>query len=532
MMKGKKYILLIAFAILLSLPFLVPGCGPLALIAFVPLLKAEHEFKKGWLWYFSAFLAFNIITTFWIWNVSEVGSVVAIVLNALQMSAVFALYRSSRRTLEQRFPNLPQWVAPLILATLWMAWEHIYFNVEISWPWLVLGNAFASSTKLVQWYEISGTLGGSLWIFLSNILIYCSLSGRTKQQRTYWAVAAALVIILPATASILRYYSYRESEASAEVVVIQPNIDPFSKYGVIPQQEIDSRMLKLAQDCLTPSTDLIITPETFTFGVDIDEPLDHPSISAYQSFLSDYPHTQMIVGAFAYRWYNSMLQPSASAKKIRQGLWRDSFNASMIIDSSKVYSHYFKSKLVPGVEIIPYQRYLPFLSKIIERFGGGSGSYGIQDEMDALQGREGSFPVGTMICYESIYGDFSRKATLKGAQLLTVITNDGWWGDTPGYRQHFRFARLRAIENRRDVVQAANTGTSGIINQRGDMLIRTGWWEETSLRSTVNLNTDITPFVKYGDVIGRCSAWMALIILLTVFIFYVSGKRYARGKSA
>ena len=150
--------------------------------------------------------------------------------------------------------------------------------------------------------------------------------------------------------------------------------------------------------------------------------------------------------------------------------------------------------------------------------------------MDAIPCSDGR-RLGAMICYESVYGDWSRVATKKGASFLAVMTNDGWWGDTPGYRQHFNYARLRAIENRRDVVQAANTGTSGFINQRGDVLAKTGWGEETTLRGTVNGNDVQTAFVRNGDRTGRvaCHAFCGLLMLL---FFVALDTRSGRGKSA
>ena len=115
---------------------------------------------------------------------------------------------------------------------------------------------------------------------------------------------------------------------------------------------------------------------------------------------------------------------------------------------------------------------------------------------------------------------------------MAVITNDGWWGDTPGYRQHFNFARLRAIENRRDIVQAANTGTSGIINQRGDVLAKTPYWVETTLRGTIQGNDTLTPFVRHGDRIGRFASYAFLVLCLMLLVFSVSDRRSGRGKSA
>ena len=155
----------------------------------------------------------------------------------------------------------------------------------------------------------------------------------------------------------------------------------------------------------------------------------------------------------------------------------------------------------------------------------------IKDGFEALEGKTG-IKVGAMVCYESVYGDYSRVATKKGADVLAVMTNDGWWGDTPGYRQHFRFAKLRAIENRRDVIHAANTGISGIIDQKGDVLVKTGWWEECSFRSTIRSNGKMTFFVRHGDVTGRASSWIFILLLAALVVICVSGKRFSRGRSA
>jgi apolipoprotein N-acyltransferase len=204
------------------------------------------------------------------------------------------------------------------------------------------------------------------------------------------------------------------------------------------------------------------------------------------------------------------------------------------MDADTLYGSYVKSKLVPGVEIIPYENAIPFLGKIIHQFGGSSNSYGTLGEMEAIPGGDGH-KLGAMICYESVYGDWSRVATKKGANFLAVITNDGWWGDTPGYRQHFNYARLRAIENRRDVVQSANTGTSGLIDQRGDVHFKTDWWVETSFRGTINANDTLTPFVRHGDLIGRW-AWDCFLTLLIALLlwaaFSASDKRSGRDKPA
>jgi len=127
-------------------------------------------------------------------------------------------------------------------------------------------------------------------------------------------------------------------------------------------------------------------------------------------------------------------------------------------------------------------------------------------------------PIGTAICYESVYGEYCTGYVKAGAEALTVITNDAWWGNTPGYQQHLRYASLRAIETRRDIARCANTGISAIINQRGDILSESTWWQKQVLKGTINLNTKETVFVREGDVIGKLCTFLFLLLTLAIIV--------------
>ena len=145
-------------ALLLSLPWLIPHAGLLALVAFVPLLVADAvaeqcKVRASWLFPFFTFLAWNAATTFWVWNATAGGAVFAIVANALQMLLIWLLFRLARKKMQGALPYI-------FLAAMWIAFERRYFDVDFSWPWLTLGGAFARSTRLIQWYEFTGTLGG------------------------------------------------------------------------------------------------------------------------------------------------------------------------------------------------------------------------------------------------------------------------------------------------------------------------------------------------------------------------------------
>ena len=176
-MKKNRSVIMLAlaalFVLLMSLPFLVEGCSWLALVGFVPLLcmervASETGKKHFWWWHYGTFVAWNAVTTFWVCNATVGGGIFAILANALQMSLVFGLFRWVKRRMKGG-GSVPY----LFLAAAWIAWEKYYLTVaQISWPWLVLGNAFAGTSSLVQWYEFTGALGGSLGIWASTLSIF------------------------------------------------------------------------------------------------------------------------------------------------------------------------------------------------------------------------------------------------------------------------------------------------------------------------------------------------------------------------
>jgi apolipoprotein N-acyltransferase len=136
-----------------------------------------------------------------------------------------------------------------------------------------------------------------------------------------------------------------------------------------------------------------------------------------------------------------------------------------------------------------------------------------------------SLKIAPVICYESVFGSYVTQYIRKGANLIFVITNDGWWGNTPGHRQHFTFSQLRAIETRRSIARSANTGISAFIDQRGDVFQKTKYWEPAVIRQVINANNKITFYVKYGDYIARLSAFVAVFLLLIAISFRLRKKQ-------
>ena len=195
---------------------------------------------------------------------------------------------------------------------------------------------------------------------------------------------------------------------------------------------------------------------------------------------------------------------------------------------------YHKSKLVPGVEKLPYPQFFKFLGPLAIDLGGMVGTHGTQDYRTVFFHSQNKQPAAApVICYESIYGGYVSEYVKNGASLICIITNDGWWSDSPGYKQHLQYATLRAIENRRHIARSANTGISGFINQRGDFMQTSEWWKQAELRGTVKLNTELTVYSRTGELIGPAAQWLALALIVYTSLHKIlfRKKRHGAGYS-
>ena len=518
------------FAILMSVPFIVPHTGFLALVGLLPLLMMDRiatltGYRHFWPWHYFSFVLWNAITTFWVCNATVGGGLFAIFANSLQMSAIFGIFRLSKRYFRGVLPYI-------FLMTMWIAWERAYFDAQISWPWLVLGNSFAASIKSVQWYEYTGTLGGSLWIWLSNLSVFGIMtalsdgSWQTFNSKAKIAAASGCIIVIAAPFIVSRiiYDRYEEKTDPLEVLIIQPNIDPYHKFEALTQRQQTAIFLNQAKDALrdrkndsTAAPMLVLAPETFTNDVVTNDLTAGRTLRSFDTFLKDYPNVNILFGASSYTYIDSQDRPSHTARQIRPGRWIESHNSALLTDGSGKPQIFHKNKLVVAVEMTPYPA---VFRKIDDMLGGVMGRCIGQDSISLLhfRGLGGcDIPTGCAICYESVYGEYYTGYAAKGAEAMTIITNDAWWGDTPGYRQHLSYAALRAIETRRSIARCANTGISAIIDQRGEIVAKTDWWEKDVLRGYINKNDGLTFFVRHGDVTGRiCNLvfWLLLAALV------------------
>ena len=522
----KHFLFAILSGLLLAFGWPTYGFPGLLFIGFVPLLLVERQIRlsdikwKKWSVFGYSYLSFviwNFITTNWLQYADVFGASFAILVNSMLMSLLMVTYHSiaKRATLN---------ISLLFLMCLWMAFEKLHLGWDFSWPWLNLGNGFSEYYKWIQWYEFTGTFGGTLWVWLVNILIY-KLILKFHLQKTLKSVRAngfiiLALIILPILISSTIFYTYTIEGKQMNVIALQPNIDPYSEKYNVPNEDIADLLLKLTATKINPQTDLVVAPETvFADNVKI-----HKLDNAYfkrklDVYISEHPNINILTGISFVNFITDKALVKKQSNFHKNGFWYDDYNSAMLLNIKDSVQLYHKSKLVVGVETLPYQDILkPLIGDFMIDLGGTLAMKTTQDERTAFLTSNPSFRVGPIICYESVYGEFVTGYVRNGATVLAIITNDAWWGETQGHKQHLSLARLRAIETRRDIVRSANTGISALINAKGDITSSLPYGTQGALSGKITANEKITFYTWAGDYIARIAIFVALFIfLITMF---------------
>lgn len=540
-----KYIFLsLISALLLSISWPTYGIPFFIFFAFVPLLLMEQEIskfskinKKGWVVFGLTYLAFfiwNVVTTGWLYhaknpdgNNSLLAVAIPVIVNSLLMSLVFQLYYWYKKVRGTYF-------GLVFFVAIWLSFERFHLNWEFTWPWLNLGNAFSEYPQLIQWYDTIGATGGSFWILLINVFAFYTLriwqAGRIRKDLVKNISILTAIIVLPLLISIYKYNSYQEKPVGeVTTLLLQPKLDPYTEKYSKDSLQILGELLSLAEENSKTKVDFFIAPETaFPGNGSLSENgfNKSTSIAIAKEFLGKHPQSIFLTGASTHKFLFDEADTEDYSTKIQEGVWVNSYNSALQIIPNQEVEVYHKAKLVPGVEIFPYIRYLkPILGDAMLDFGGANSSLGIDKERKVFSNRFNKAKMAPIICYESIYGEYVTDYVKNGANLLAIMTNDSWWDNTEGHKQLLSYARLRAIETRREIVRAANSGISAHINARGDVLEDTFYDDKTALLVKANLLEEKSIYTKIGDLISRIA-----IFVLGFLIIYHFGERIASKK--
>ncbi|GIJ96349.1 apolipoprotein N-acyltransferase [Capnocytophaga stomatis] len=518
----KNLLLAILSGFLLALSWPTYGFTALIFIAFVPLLLAEQNIRKNYtqtkrkvfIISYLSFLIWNIITTWWIWHSTKGGAVFAILANTLLMTITFLLYHVVAK-------RLPQKIAFIFLITIWLSFEKFHLTWDVSWPWLNLGNVFSGKITWVQWYEYTGAFGGSLWVLFINILLFSFIKSyfelKNRKNLAKGVGISVLCFAVPVLVSYFMYINYKEKENPIDVIVLQPNIDPYFEKYQISNQDIAQLLVNLSEKSLDEKVNFIITPETvFADNVKFENLQNSWELSILRSMVLKFPNLNVVGGIAMIDFFKEKSKITEQSNYLeRADIWYNDYNSAFLLNRNDSIPLYHKSKLVVGVENFPYQSILkPILGETLIDLGGTVALKTTQEERSVFFGEKTEGKAAPIICYESIYGEFVTDYIKNGANFLAILTNDAWWKNTQGHKQLLSYAQLRAIETRRSIARSANTGISAFINQRGEITDSLAYEKQGSLRSTINLNDKITFYVKMGDYLARISLFLSLFIFL------------------
>lgn len=530
-----KYVLLtLISAMLLSVSWPTYGVPFFIFFALVPLLMMEHGIskfsdykRKSWAVFGLSYLCFviwNVVTTGWLYgskNPDGSHSLMAVLfpvlVNSLLYSLVFQCYHWYKNA------QGTYWGLGFLIA-LWMSFEKFHLGWELTWPWLNLGNVFADYPKLIQWYDTLGATGGSFWILLINVLIFYTVrtweAGRKRKELIKNSAIVGALIVLPMIISVVKYNTFDDKPTGqVNVLMLQPDLDPYAEKYSKDSLTIEQDLLALAEKNSTGKIDYYIAPETALPGRgSISETAFEKSVllNNIKGFLSNHPGSVFATGISSHRFYYNPADLPKEAYQINSGVWVSSYNTAIQLVPGQKVQAYHKGKLVPGVEIFPYMNVLkPLLGDAMLNLGGTVASLGTDKDRVAFSNPYNKGKLAPIICYESIYGEFVTDYVKKGANFLGIMTNDSWWGVTEGHKQLLSYAKLRAIETRREIARAANSGISAHINAKGEVTADTFYGDQTALFAKVNLYDTMTFYTRAGDLLSRFS-----IFALGFLLFY------------
>ncbi|WP_238786203.1 apolipoprotein N-acyltransferase [Blattabacterium cuenoti] len=516
-------------------------------IAFVPLLYTEEYLKSHnfflyiFLFSFTSFLIWNAISTYWLFFSKRTNGsfaieayLIPVLLNSFFMSVVFVFYSCIKKHIKNKK------IGYIFLVCLWILFEKMHLEWELSWPWLNLGNGFSNRIKWIQWYEYTGTLGGSIWIWIVNIGFIESIikynNNKNKflfYKRICINIGKILFIIFISNIIYIKYEKKKYIQ-SVNVLILQPNIDPYSQKYNLSTKELIFKFKKLIDKKISKKSMIIVAPETAFPGKNYKISIKNINKSRIISVFKNYfkkksPKTIFLTGIELFTLYKKRESKTSipilfKGKKDLQ--WIDIFNSVIQIGiNHNVYYHH-KSKLVPAVETFPYKKiFFPILGDIVLNFGGTVMELGKEDYPSVFKHPFLGIKIAPIICYESVFGEYVSNFFKKNAELMVIVTNDGWWGNTQGHKQHMYYARLRAIENRKYIARSANTGISCFIDEKGEIISYIPYGKEGFLYRKIYINKYKTFYTKYGDYFYKVSLLIILLLLIYTAILHINFKK-------
>ena len=465
------------------------GLGFLAWGSFVPLIHVFNisHFRKNIIYGYIFGLSFNLTAFYWIGVnsgadfITVLGSLFAAVFYLAFFWAVAGLLFSLISKGHQHISG--NIFFPFIIVLI----EYVRSFGALGFPWSNLALTQSNYIYFIQFIEVTGTYGVSFFIIGFNVILYNVTQKKISLLKGLSFIS--LILIGLSIAGAGRILSLPKSNQKISVAVVQPNVNPNTKWQ--NKKEIIAFMDSLHQESIKFKPDLIVFPETALPSYLVRDSRTRGTLQSTVNS-SDIP---LLTGTIHTSFENNS---------------RYYYNSSMFIIPQKKYELYSKIHLVPFAEYDLIPSIFHPLTKLninIDRGNFKSGNnYKVFKHENLL--------FSNLICYESSIPKISRTFVSKGAEFLIIQANDGWLGSSFGPYQHFELARLRAIENRIPIVRCANTGISGIINIDGSIKTKVLLNEEKIIFESLSSNKNGSFYTKYGDIFAIIISIIILIVIL------------------
>jgi len=495
----RKGSLCLLSALLLVLAFSFSRYWPLAWFGFVPLFIAlnKQNLRKAFLIAYFTGVIFWAGTIYWLINVTLLGQIILI----LYLALYFGLFGCILSFAYTYILNTTYYL--LFTASLWVVLEYLRTHLLTGFPWALLGYSQYTNLAVIQIADIAGVWLVSFLVILVNASLYSIVSTRrsTRAARIRYLWLPILCIIFSLVYGYHRLYQAPglKFQAPIRISVIQGNIPQELKWDTGSRDFVMERYFKLTSEAEKESQDLVIWPEASLPVVLEEEPLYYERLLRYVK-TSGKP---LLFGAVT----------------TRSGLYYNS--ALLLSKEAKLTQSYDKLHLVPFGEYIPFRSAFPLLETIVPigDIAAGKG-YTLFDIQPASS--KTIYRFGVLICFEDVFPSLSRSFVRKGADFMVNITNDAWFGKTTEAYQHLAASVFRAVENRVYLVRVANTGVSGFINPKGEILSLVNDGQGNVIFIPGYLTQDISPFVqptfyaRYGDLLVFVFLLYLLIIMLSL----------------
>lgn len=488
----------VSASVLLSLSFPPFNASILQIPAFVLLFRVgcnSTSIRQVVLYTYPAFVLWNLFVTYWLMMATVAGGISAILANSAIMVIPLLLIRALFRS------NINPIVTALFAASVWVSYEYLHHNWDLAWPWLTLGNGWSNLTGAIQFISVTGVYGISFWVIFTAGLLYNYIAEPVKPI-LYSAIT--IFFAFPLFSVLATITVHQNDGEPINVAIVQPNSDSYQDYGGMESLDaLVDKLLRLSGSVVTDDTDVIIWPENaLSSGLSMRNPYFNQIRDSLRVW-----DAQLITGSGFVEYYDEETRPEV-VRRFENGTMYNIYNAAVHLKQETETDIYKKGRLVPVVERFPFIEFFQRIDIFNWVDWGNFMVYGLGRDANNFQVNQLKTP--PLICYDSVFPGWVNQFVGNGADFLTIITNDGWWGDSNGHIQHFAYARLRAIEHRMWVARSANNGISGIISPDGKVQVATEYWTEDAFTFTVYSNTRQTFYSRHGE-------WFGQLMVITSF---------------